>query len=1085
VKKRLEARYRAATLFLTILLGSCFLPVVDQAAPKQDSSPQDEPASSATIQGIVIDAKTGRPIAGAGVSLERGRVAGNLNERGKKPAASAVSNERGRFRFERIEPGAYTIMAAKPGYLLLSFYAVELEPGGTATREIRLEPLVKFSGRVLDESNSPIKEVRIRALFDSRQASLALRRFLSEQGDSRLTTTSGRQGEFDLLLPAEGESVTLAALAPGYAPARLGPLHVRAGRAQAGILLRLSRGLEAQGRVVDENRTPIYNATITAHRSGIVEDGLGLEGLEPLARSGADGRFVLRGLEKGIYALKVSHSGHATSMVPEVEIKPRTANRLPDIVLTAEAQIKGRVIDAEDQPIPGARISGVSGEVNSSEAISDDKGAFVLRGFAPDASVSLSATAAGHNDATKSVRAPDRDVVIVLLRNGILRGRVEDAETLAPIKEFQIRVIYSAERKSFRSEEGAFEWKGLAPGRWTLIAQAQGYQEAEVADIEIRAGEATQDVVFSLTRGVELSGRVVDAATGARLSNVTVTYRLPTGVELPPLAFDWNGQTTDSDGGFKFEGLPRGKITIIAESPLHAQARRTAAAGKEKFIEIRLPKGGSISGRVVGVDSTTPISGAQVSLWATATMSAVTIPADETGAFSFTGLAAGRYQLTAEASLGHTNTQEIVLRESEPLTGLVLTVKAGATIRGQVTGLRPDEPKVVEIVAQGQGGFLGAASTNSDGSYAIHGVPGGPVKVMAQTYSQRIVSRSIEIPEGAQELTLNIEFPRVARLSGRVTRGGKPVAARIVSASPRSADSAAGSEKTDHNGMYVIDGLSEDDYVIGLAKEWTKSVRVSGDTVLDIELPALSVSGRVVEANSGQPLSGVTVQVRSFSSTGDAGVSRTNITDSLGRFSVEGVEPGEYQIVAHKSGFKVCSELLSIPAPSEPVLSLTPAEGITIRVRDGISGLALRAVAVDAFSGAQPLRLNITLDETGSGELPQLNPGHYNLFISSRGYAPKTVIGWTVPGSALNLFLTPGGRLEINVDPAHTGARATLVDANGVAFHPAQAEFALVQPTVFPHLAPGEYTLVVRLSNETKKYKASITEGETTVVQVK
>jgi len=130
---------------------------------------------------------------------------------------------------------------------------------------------------------------------------------------------------------------------------------------------------------------------------------------------------------------------------------------------------------------------------------------------------------------------------------GALRGRVEDAETLTPIKEFQ---IVGVERKSFYSKDGTFELKGLTPGRQTFAAQAPGYQMAELADVVIRVGEPTEVVVFSLTKGVELSGRVVDGETGAGEPNITVGYLLTSQAER----HTWNLH-------FRPDGLLSGKFT--------------------------------------------------------------------------------------------------------------------------------------------------------------------------------------------------------------------------------------------------------------------------------------------------------------------------------------------------------------------------------------------------------------------------------------------------------------------------------------------------------------------------------------------
>jgi large repetitive protein len=1075
MRMQFKVSYGIASLGLISFLGICIPILAGQSV---------EPAS-ATVRGVVISADTRQPIVGARVSVERGRYVDDSNARSEGPVATVLTDERGHFLAQKIKPGIYRLIAAKQGYLRSSFQVLELEPGKTTARDLVIDPLTKLSGRVLDNLNNPVNDAKVAALFDLAHPSISLHRLLSEQGRSVLVTTTGRQGEFALFVPHEEKGVNLVILAPGYAPSRLGLPLIRGGRERKGLVVRLSRGLDARGRVVDKDGKPISGATLVASHLGVNEAELELEYMRPRAMSGADGSFLLKGLEKGAYRLKGSRAGYATITVPEVDIRSQTANHIPDLVFLPASEIKGRITDTEGQPIIGARISGSSGEGNLSEQMSDIEGAFVLSGFVPEAGVMLSVDAAGYSKESRVVSAPNHNVVLVLSRHGILRGRVEDAVSRSPLSEFY---IFGRERRGFRSEDGTFELRDLPAGRWTFAAQAPGYRAAEMTDIVINAGESTEGVVFSLAKGVELSGRIIDAKTGAGLPDINVSYLVATEVELPDWSSrsGWKREITDANGNFKFDGLPLGKIMIIATSPFHAEARRAVTAGEESFVEIKLSAGCSISGRVVGPDLISPLPSADVNLWDLASGSAVTIHADETGAFSYTGLKAGRYRLTASTKVGQTKPQEIALHENDRLKDLVLAVKAGATIRGRVVGLRANELPTVTIIVQGEGDFTSEEATDPSGTFTVQGVPEGLVELIAQTSSQRSISKSVRIPQGTADLSVNIEFPRAVRLSGRVTRAGQPVVRKIISANPRDPESAvSGFGETDQNGMYVIDGLSENDYLIDLGGEWTKAMPISGDTVLDIELSAFSLSGRILSADSEEPLPGVNVQLRSANSALDAGISRMATTDSLGRFLVEGVGMGQYKLIAHKHGFKVGMMAVSVPGSSEIIFSLSSAEGTAIRVRNGINGVGLRSITVNAISNGQLVPLNVALDESGQGELPQLTPGGYDLRISSPGYAPKSIRGWAAPGAPLDISLTPGGRLEVYADPIYIGLKASFLDADR-ALHPFMpTEFTLSKTVLFPHLAPGKYALLIKMPGQTKQYDVDIVEGQITTLQVK
>jgi len=164
-------------------------------------------------------------------------------------------------------------------------------------------------------------------------------------------------------------------------------------------------------------------------------------------------------------------------------------------------------------------------------------------------------------------------------------------------------------------------------------------------------------------------------------------------------------------------------------------------------------------------------------------------------------------------------------------------LKTGSTLRGKVIGLRSDELPKAEIVVEGAGGFTADTSTSPDGSYVVHGIPNGRIQVTAQTYGERSLTRVIQVDEGAQELTLNIQFPTEARLSGRITRGGQAVTHVAVRVWAREPGVVSASAKTDAEGRYVIEGLSNGDYLISVqGVRGSKNQRVSGSTLLDIEL---------------------------------------------------------------------------------------------------------------------------------------------------------------------------------------------------------------------------------------------------------
>lgn len=808
----------------------------------RDSGRPDQ-APAVRFEGRVVDSQTRQALGDARVGFERGRPLGEYYARRGKFAVNLNTDQRGYFQFDAPNPGEYALVAEKRGYVPSPLVVVELELGKVAKRDVELDPMASLSGRVVDEANHPVEGARIGLMVDTAQAGPSLLRILKEESASGLTTNTNSQGEFQLFVPAEDTTVTLLARAPGYSRDVLGPLGVKAGQVRTGILWRLSRGLGAQGRIMDEAGAPVSGAAIVAWRGIVVESTPGFEGTEPRTTSGSDGSFNLQGLEKGTYSLTVSHAGHATQTVGPIEIQAVAANHIPDIVLPVGAEISGRIVDRAGSAVPGVKVSANWGEpTRKFETLSDSEGRFVLSGFVPGTHVDVLTEAPGRGYGEAVLVAPQAGVVLTVDIPGALRGYVEDADTKSPVREFRIWGVTTGptQEKAFRSQDGSFDWTGFPPGRWSLFAKAPGYQKTALYGVVVRSGEPTEAVAFRLKRGIELAGRVLDDETGAGLPDVTVGY----DDTIKPGEEDWyirrlGVQTTDADGNFKFDALPAAKLEIIADSDIYGNARKTVRAGEEDFVEIRLRKGGSssLSGHVVAPDGVTPVPRAEVSIGDLAGRYGMTTLADEAGAFSFDHLKAGRYQLASRANIGRTQPQEFVLQENQSLTGIILASEPRATIHGRVSGILPNERQTVTVIISQGHDFSAESQTNPDGTYLIAGVPPGKFQVLAETSSLRVISKSIDVPKGVEEMTLDFDFPLGARLHGRVTRAGQPVVLAGVTVSRLDSEFDSWVGQTDQDGMYGVDGLSEGDYVVKVNRTESRSVYISGDTIFDIELP--------------------------------------------------------------------------------------------------------------------------------------------------------------------------------------------------------------------------------------------------------
>ncbi len=120
--------------------------VVDQRA---------KPGAKPSVSGSVLDMDTGKPIAGAKVTLTP-----NFEMDG--PLPGAVAGADGKFVLEGMREGAYTIAATAKGYApKRSSNYDEVKAGVKRVEEFKLSPVTSLSGVVRDPEGNPVSNARV------------------------------------------------------------------------------------------------------------------------------------------------------------------------------------------------------------------------------------------------------------------------------------------------------------------------------------------------------------------------------------------------------------------------------------------------------------------------------------------------------------------------------------------------------------------------------------------------------------------------------------------------------------------------------------------------------------------------------------------------------------------------------------------------------------------------------------------------------------------------------------------------------------------------------------------------------------
>jgi hypothetical protein len=200
--------------------------------------------------------------------------------------------------------------------------------------------------------------------------------------------------------------------------------------------------------------------------------------------------------------------------------------------------------------------------------------------------------------------------------------------------------------------EGYFELTKVPPGTYTLRAKGESTAEAVREKLLVTEGGKTGPVELRPSRGLEISGVVVDERDQPVAGANVLAFRRGGGVSA----------RTDAEGRFVLPGLSAGKVNVTVMAPFSGafrgvQVREEIEAGTSG-VRIVFRKGLSLAGRIVSSTTGENVSGASVTLirqeGPTQTRR-MTIAPD--GGFRFRSLEPGEYRIEIAAP-GYTATTE-------------------------------------------------------------------------------------------------------------------------------------------------------------------------------------------------------------------------------------------------------------------------------------------------------------------------------------------------------------------------------------------------------------------------------------------
>ncbi|HEX6883671.1 MAG TPA: carboxypeptidase-like regulatory domain-containing protein [Planctomycetota bacterium] len=842
------------------------------------------------------------------------------------------------------------------------------------------------------------------------------------------------------------------------------------------------------------------------------------------ARADAEGRFELRAVQAG-YAqeLEVDSEHCADTRVKVAELAPGRTEELT-VVLSLGASLRGVVRTAGGQPLAGAEVRaaetgfwGFPGE-ELAKATCDAEGAFDLRHVRPG-KILLLAEGAGYLEIKPMElelrEGEERGGLVLTLEEGAAiagHARFPDGapaagaaidvgfDPAAMVGMGAMNAARGADGKATAAADGSFRVSGLGKGPFRVTARLD--RDAGPGSDEWRgrtAGVApgTSDVLVELRAPVALVGRVLERS-GAPVRTFRVRAQLPSAVFFEQ-AEKRDQSFEDETGAFRLADLDPGtwEVTASAEGFGPSTTLLVSVPQEGEPLVITLAPAASVTGTVLDPQGA-PVAGAKVAPHVDTAQRLQRLRGDadrpeavskEDGTFLLTGLAEGRSAIEAQAQgFAGSDPLEVDLRAGETSTGLVLRLRRGATVTGEVYG--PDgKPVSVRVMAQAPGGLeMSMAQSDGEGRFRIAGLdpgawtitamlqggsidPEGEADDMTAGFLENLRFTMVQLEEGEEEhvvLGAPPKDPVVVR--GRVRHGDEPVTNGIVSFF------AQGSKGMEAMKVANLDSAGRYEARLDEPGKYFVSVQVTGGTsafqqhtiefratvpeveehTLDLALPLGGVRGTVRDAQR-QPLGNARVSlvteggVELGSMLG--GQYSETVTDASGAYEFLYLRPGEYAVAA---GGALFGGAFGNESASGRTLraGLRVAEGRTLEGVDfqletpgSIAGKVLdtagqpvkdASLFVRDASGRLLDRFSMTTSSAdGTFEYKGLAPGEY--VVSARGKSLASLESAPVRVEAgekasVELTLLAGTKLLVEVVDAEgtpAAVRVSVTDPNG------------------------------------------------------
>jgi uncharacterized GH25 family protein len=939
---------------------------------------------------------------------------------------------------------------------------------------------------LLDEPAGPFAAART-TVDRTMSAGVALRGLvLGEDGKTPVAKAAITVDDWPAATAAEDGTFVVA-----HAPARWEMVMARAGvligaRAHATaatVTVKLAKGASVSGTV----RNAKTQKTIAGARVRIVAaPQQGVRG-STLTSTFADakGIYATSSVLPGSYQITVDAPGFAGAVSP---VKLTVAQKAEKpLALIEEAHVTGSVLDESRKAVAGAVLTPriVSRDpmmmmtmpnrmMQRAErpTVSTPDGRFVLRAQ-PDVDFEVGAVKKGFPSASTSSLhlAPGEKksgVVLTIVRGVLLTGRVIDrsgkpvsgASVTADQSEGGVNAQQAFIRRTIgglmrgdrddvqTTSDGTFSMR-IKEGMYDVAVKREGFALKTVRAQQVNAKAKPLEV--TLEPGVEISGRVTRAGVGVIGVNVN-------GISEGAVA----SATTGPDGSYALTDLAPGQMMVNFRKPEEFIQQMKSVTAPAQNVNVELPLGGRITGKVVDKSSHAPITSFQAGLNTSRSGGGMVFMmppqlrsfTSDDGTFTLENVPPGQTQLVVNAS-GYTTGRvpNLTVEDGKTLADVSVEMDTGVRVVGRITG--PDGAAVSGASIR-QGGAAGGrgmriptdggVTTDPNGEFVIEAIE--PGEKTFQIAAAGLLPESKTITLSDKETRLDVQLSAGSRITGQVvTEGGLPVPDAVVSARGAASASFNRTTRTDASGSFQLDQLAPGHYTFtssksGYADGVTSDFDISTGAPLRIVLKTGATLYGHVTGLSEADLQHATVLASGSAGSGGA----TATIDSSGNYRIEGAPSGIVHVSAMTGrglgdSRNTQPKTIQIDAGSsqEVDLEFISQTVITGRVTRNGQPVSNAMVMFQPRNSVAQTSARTSTDSNGTYSVSGLGDSLYGVTVMElQGMAPYNST-YTVHGS---------GTFDIDMKSAALRGRVTTISGDPI--NNARVELRSSDPSVGP-----------------------------------